>query len=178
MPFALVERDPRGDNALREQSGRHLTGGVDHPGNSEITRRLHQVVSAEHVVVEDIDLGLTTGGRIRGQVTDAVGPELEERVIDLARVRQIDPAEVAWKLQLRSTHHIEIHHLMASLRQVADDPASGPSRSSGHNDSHLENSFIDCSLAAGYARQRAKRASQVWQGDWRMSKPHLRRRLA
>jgi hypothetical protein len=73
-------------------------------------------------------------------MTDSFGAELEERIVDLARVRQVYPAELSWQLQLWSTDDIEIYDLVAGLREETNNPPSGPSRSSGHNDSHLGNS--------------------------------------
>src|SRR5215213_9517304 len=89
---------------------------------------------------KDVDLRLTARGGIRRQMTDPLGAELEERIVDLAGIRQVYPAELSWQLQLWSADEVEIHNLMANLRQETDNPASGQSRSSCHDDSHLENS--------------------------------------
>ena len=71
-------------------------------------------------------------------MTDAFGAELEERIVDLARVGELDPAELSWELQLWSTDDVEVHDLVAGLRQETNNPPSGPSRSSCHDDSHRE----------------------------------------
>jgi hypothetical protein len=71
-------------------------------------------------------------------MTDAFRAELEKRIVDLARVRQFYPAELSWQLQLWSADEVEVHDLVADLRQETDNPPSGPSRSSRHDDSHLE----------------------------------------
>ena len=124
------------NRALGQQPGRHLTRGVDDPGDPEIARRLHEVVGAQHVVVEDLDLRLTAGGRVRRQMADAFGAELEERIVDLARVGELDPAELSGELKLGSIDDVEIHDLVTRLGQQTNDPPSGPSRSSCHDDSH------------------------------------------
>jgi len=49
-------------------------------------------------------------------MTDSLGAELEERIVDLARVRQVYPAELSWQLQLWSTDDIEIYDLVTGLR--------------------------------------------------------------
>src|SRR3712207_9060893 len=85
VPLGLIERNLRRSLAFGEQAGRHLTRGVDDPRNSEIARRLHQIMRAQHVVVEDVDLRLTGWGGIRREMTDALGAELEQRVVHLAR---------------------------------------------------------------------------------------------
>src|SRR5829696_4409733 len=140
MPLGLIERDLCGNCALGQQTGRHLTRGVNDPRNPEIARRLHEVVGAQHVVVKDVDLRLTARGGMRRQMTDPLRAELEERIVDLARVRQVYPAELSWQLQLWSADEVEVHDLMANLRQETDNPPSGLARSSCHDDSHLEDS--------------------------------------
>ena len=127
-----------GNRALGEQAGGHLTRGVDDPRDSEIAGRLHDVVGAQHVVVEDLDLRLAARGRVRREMADALGTELEERVVDLARVGEFDPAELGRELQLWSIGDVEIHDLVAGLGQEANNPLPGPSRSSCHDDSHLK----------------------------------------
>src|SRR5215207_2038130 len=116
MPLALVERDLCGDCALGQQAGGHLTRGVNDPRHPDIARRLHEVVRAQHVVVKDVDLRLAARGRVSRQMTDSLGAELEERIVDLARVRQVYPAELSWQLQLWSTDDIEIYDLVTGLR--------------------------------------------------------------
>jgi hypothetical protein len=73
-------------------------------------------------------------------MTDAVGAELEERIVDLARVRQFYPAELRWQLQIWSTGNVEVHDLVANLGQETNNPPSGPSGSPCHDHSHLQNS--------------------------------------
>src|SRR5829696_10255042 len=138
MPLSLVERDLAGNCALGQQAGRHLTRGVNDPRNPEVARRLHEVVGAQHVVVKDVDLRLTARGGIRRQMTDTFGSELEERIVDLARVRQFYPAELSWQLQLWSAEDVEVHDLVTDLGKETDNPPSGTSGSSCHDDSHLE----------------------------------------
>lgn len=48
-------------------------------------------------------------------MTDAFGTELEERIVDLARIRQVYPAELSWQLQLWSADEVEVHDLVADL---------------------------------------------------------------
>jgi hypothetical protein len=159
MPLGLIERDLFGSCALGQQAGRHFTRGVNDPRNPEIARRLHEVVGAQHVVVKDVDLRLTARGGIRRQMTDPLGAELEERIVDLARVRQVYPAELSWQLQLWSADEVEVHDLMANLRQETDNPPSGPSRSSCHDDSHLETPVHRLAVRAWHARR--PRDSQI-----------------
>jgi hypothetical protein len=83
-------------------------------------------VGAQHVVVEDVDLRLTARGRVRRQMTDAFGAELEERIVDLARICKLYPAELSWELQLWSTDDVEVHDLVAGVRQQTNNPPSGP----------------------------------------------------
>jgi hypothetical protein len=71
-----------GTAPLAQQARRHLTRGIDHSRDAEIARRLYQVVSAQHVVAEDLDLCLTARGRVGRQMADAVRPELEKRVVN------------------------------------------------------------------------------------------------
>src|SRR5215211_806605 len=148
MPLGLIEWDLGGSCALGQQAGSHLTRGVNDPWNPEIARRLHKVVSAQHVVVKDVDLRLPARGGVRRQMTDAFGAELEERIVDLSRVRQFYPAELSWQLQLWSADEVEVHDLVADLGQETDNPPSGPSGSPCHDDSHLQDSRpSSCSLS-------------------------------
>jgi hypothetical protein len=71
-------------------------------------------------------------------MTDAFGAELEQRIVDLARVRQFYSAELSRELQIWPIDDVEVHDLVAGLRQKANNPLSGPSRSSCHDDSHRE----------------------------------------
>ena len=148
-----------GTCALGQQAGRHLTRGVNDPRDPEVARRLHEVVGAQHVVVEDVDLRLAARGRVRRKMTDAVGAELEERVVDLARVREFDPAELSRELQLWSVDDVEIHDLVAGLRQETNNPLSGPSRSSGHDDSHRDPAWMSCAVESRTTR---RVASSMW----------------
>src|SRR5829696_7353373 len=160
MPLGLIERDLCRYCALGQQAGRHLTRGVNDPWNPEIARRLHQVVGAQHIVVKDVDLRLTARGRVRRQMTDAFGVELKQRIVDLARVRQVYPAELSWQLQLWSAGEVEVHDLVAGVRQNTNNPPSGPSRSSCHDDSHLENSRLS-SCSSSWARPAAGTALRI-----------------
>jgi hypothetical protein len=83
-------------------------------------------------------------------MTDAVGAILEERIVDLARICEIDPAELPRELEFWSTDDIEVHDLMADLRQETNHPPSGASRSSCHHDTHLEPSVRRSAAPAGH----------------------------
>jgi hypothetical protein len=100
VPLGLVKGDLRRNCALGQQAGRHLTRGIDDPRDPEIAGRLHEVVSAQHVVVEDLNLRLTARGRVGRQMTNAFRAKLEKRVVDLARIPEVYPAEISWELQL------------------------------------------------------------------------------
>src|SRR4030095_6242966 len=136
MPLDLIEWDLGRSCALGQQARSHLTRGVNDPWNPEIARRLHKVVSAQHVVVKDVDLRLPARGGVRRQMTDAFGVELEERIVDLSRVRQFYPAELSWQLQLWSADQVEVHDLVADLGQETDNPPPCPYPSPCHVDSH------------------------------------------
>ena len=154
VPLGLVERDLARDLAVGEQAGRHLARGVDDPGHPEIAGRLHQVVRAQHVVVEDVDLGLAARGRVGREMADGVGAELEERVVDLAGVGQIDPAELGRQVELRLVGQVEVDHLVARFGQDPDHPLPGSSGSSGHHDAHV--GFHPSALTGCYATAQSR----------------------
>ncbi len=74
---------------------RHLATRVHEPRHTDVTRGLHHVVGAEHVVLERLMASETSRRRIRRQVTHTLRPELRQDVVHLARVREIQLHERA-----------------------------------------------------------------------------------